>query len=235
MDLALALASFVLTILGTFMTRSGVFNSVHSFTQSDIGPTFLVFIAHHAGVLASCCWPCAGTCWWPRASIKSLVSRETAILVNNLVFVAITFTVLLGTLYPLVSEAVRGVRVSVGEPYFNKMAVPGGIAVLFLMGVGPMLPWGTPDKDALGGSSLPRRRGPGGGGGLLRASGCAASTRCSPSGSPASSPSSPCASWWRPIRVRMSERKEGLVTAWCRACPRRAGASAATSCTWASS
>jgi cytochrome c-type biogenesis protein CcmF len=61
------------------------------------------------------------------------------------VFVAITFTVLLGTLYPLISEAVRGVRVSVGEPYFNKMAVPGGIMVLFLMGVGPMLPWGSSD------------------------------------------------------------------------------------------
>jgi cytochrome c-type biogenesis protein CcmF len=82
----------------------------------------------------------------PEGQLSSVVSRETSILVNNLVFVGITFTVLLGTLYPLISEAVRGVRVSVGEPYFNKMAVPGGIAVLFLMGVGPMLPWGTPDK-----------------------------------------------------------------------------------------
>ncbi|WP_408890131.1 heme lyase CcmF/NrfE family subunit [Myxococcus faecalis] len=146
--LSLALASFVLTILGTFMTRSGIFNSVHSFTQSDIGPTFLVFL----GVLLVLCiglLAVRGPLLVPEGRMNSLVSREASILVNNLVFVAITFTVLLGTLYPLVSEAVRGVRVSVGEPYFNKMAVPGGIAVLFLMGVGPVLPWGTPDKATL--------------------------------------------------------------------------------------
>ncbi|MCP3059954.1 heme lyase CcmF/NrfE family subunit [Myxococcus sp. K38C18041901] len=146
--LSLALASFVLTILGTFMTRSGIFNSVHSFTQSDIGPTFLVFL----GVLLVVCiglLAVRGPLLVPEGRMSSLVSREASILVNNLVFVAITFTVLLGTLYPLVSEAVRGVRVSVGEPYFNKMAVPGGIAVLFLMGVGPVLPWGTPDKATL--------------------------------------------------------------------------------------
>ncbi|MBJ6763902.1 heme lyase CcmF/NrfE family subunit [Myxococcaceae bacterium JPH2] len=146
--LSLALASFVLTILGTFMTRSGIFNSVHSFTQSDIGPTFLVFIAVLLvvciGLLAA-----RGHLLIPEGRLTSLASREASILVNNLVFVAITFTVLLGTLYPLVSEAVRGIRVSVGEPYFNKMAVPGGIAVLFLMGVGPVLPWGTPDKATL--------------------------------------------------------------------------------------
>jgi cytochrome c-type biogenesis protein CcmF len=142
--LALALGSFVLTILGTFMTRSGIFNSVHSFTQSDIGPTFLVFIA----VLLFVCialLTTRGHLLVAEGNIHSVLSREMSILVNNLVFVAITFTVLLGTLYPLISEAVRGVRVSVGEPYFNKMAVPGGIMVLFLMGVGPMLPWGSAD------------------------------------------------------------------------------------------
>jgi len=138
----------VLTILGTFMTRSGIFNSVHSFTQSDIGPTFLAFIAVllfvSLALLAT-----RGHLLVAESHIKSLVSRETTILVNNLVFVAITFTVLLGTLYPLISEAVRGVRVSVGEPYFNKMAVPGGIMVLFLMGVGPMLPWGSSDPKTV--------------------------------------------------------------------------------------
>ena len=140
--ISLVLATFVLTILGTFMTRSGVFNSVHSFTQSDIGPTFLVFI----GVLLVFCLSLLttrGQLLSPEGAIRSPVSRETAILVNNLLFVAITFTVLLGTLFPLITEAVRGVRVSVGEPYFNRMAVPGGVAVLFLMGIGPMLPWGT--------------------------------------------------------------------------------------------
>jgi cytochrome c-type biogenesis protein CcmF len=146
--MSLALASFILTILGTFMTRSGIFNSVHSFTQSDIGPTFLVFIALLL-VFSIALMATRGHLLVSEGRINSLLSRETSILVNNLVFVAITFTVLLGTLYPLISEAVRGVRVSVGEPYFNKMAVPGGIAVLFLMGVGPMLPWGTPDKAAV--------------------------------------------------------------------------------------
>ncbi|WP_426751648.1 heme lyase CcmF/NrfE family subunit [Myxococcus sp. Y35] len=146
--ISLALASFVLTILGTFMTRSGIFNSVHSFTQSDIGPTFLVFL----GVLLVLCvglLAVRGHLLVPEGQLASPLSREASILVNNLVFVAITFTVLLGTLYPLISESVRGVRVSVGEPYFNKMAVPGGIAVLFLMGVGPVLPWGKPDPATL--------------------------------------------------------------------------------------
>ncbi len=146
--LSLVLGSFVLTILGTFMTRSGIFNSVHSFTQSDIGPTFLVFIA----VLMFVCIALLSTrghLLVAESDIKSMLSRETTILVNNLVFVAITFTVLLGTLYPLISEAVRGVRVSVGEPYFNKMAVPGGVMVLFLMGVGPMLPWGSADPKTV--------------------------------------------------------------------------------------
>jgi cytochrome c-type biogenesis protein CcmF len=142
--ISLALASFVLTILGTFMTRSGIFNSVHSFTQSDIGPTFLAFIALLL-VVCIALLAARGHLLVAEGQLKSLASREGSILVNNLVFVAITFTVLIGTLYPLISEAVRGVRVSVGEPYFNKMAVPGGIAVLFLMGVGPMLPWGSSD------------------------------------------------------------------------------------------
>ncbi len=146
--LSLVLSSFVLTILGTFMTRSGIFNSVHSFTQSDIGPTFLVFIAVLLFVSVTLL-AVRGPLLVAESQIKSLLSRETTILVNNLVFVAITFTVLLGTLYPLISEAVRDVKVSVGEPYFNKMAVPGGVMVLFLMGVGPMLPWGSADPKTV--------------------------------------------------------------------------------------
>lgn len=143
--ISLALASFILTILGTFMTRSGIFNSVHSFTQSDIGPAFLVFLA----ILIVACFGLLASrahLLVPEQGIDAPVSRETTILLNNLLLVAITFTVLLGTVFPLVSEAVRGVRVSVGEPYFNRMAVPGFIAVLFLMGVGPALPWGRPDR-----------------------------------------------------------------------------------------
>ncbi|MBN1204507.1 MAG: heme lyase CcmF/NrfE family subunit [Myxococcaceae bacterium] len=210
--MSLALGSFILTILGTFMTRSGIFNSVHSFTQSDIGPTFLVFIAIllvlSIGLLAT-----RGHLLVAQGQIHSVLSRETSILVNNLVFVAITFTVLLGTLYPLISEAVRGVRVSVGEPYFNKMAVPGGIAVLFLMGVGPMLPWGTPDKAAL------RRQF------IIPASvGLVVALACYVAGLRGFYPllTFGLASFATvitlrelvaPVRVRMSERKEGLLTA----------------------
>lgn len=144
--MSLSLAAFLLTMLGTFMTRSGVFNSVHSFTQSDIGPTFLVFIVI---LLVVCIALLAvrGPQLLPESQIQSALSRETSILLNNLFLVAITFTVLIGTLFPLINEAVRGTKLSVGEPYFNKMAVPGALAILFLMGVGPMLPWGKPDKE----------------------------------------------------------------------------------------
>ncbi len=145
--LALALASFWLTLLGTFMTRSGVFNSVHSFTQSAIGPTFLVFIAIvllSSVALLTLRSPLLAS----EGQIHSAVSRETAFFVNNLLFAAFTFTVLLGTLYPLITEAVRDVKVSVGEPYFNKMTLPLMIGILFLMGVGPVLPWGRPDPKA---------------------------------------------------------------------------------------
>ena len=142
--LSLALASFVLTILGTFMTRSGVFNSVHSFTQSDIGPTFLVFI----GILLLVCialLAVRGPLLVAEDHIKAPLSRETSILVNNLVFAALTFVVLVGTLHPLIAESLFDKRVSVGAPYFNRLTLPFWVAMLFLMGVGPMLPWGRAD------------------------------------------------------------------------------------------
>ncbi len=139
--LVLLLASFCLTILGTFMTRSGVFNSVHSFTQSPIGPLFFAFLAV---VLVACVLLLAfrmhvlGT----DGEFRSAVSRDAMFVVNNLLFVAFTFTVLIGTTFPLVREAVLGDKISVGEPYFNAMTVPIGVAIVFLMGIGPALPWG---------------------------------------------------------------------------------------------
>jgi cytochrome c-type biogenesis protein CcmF len=146
--LSLALATFILTILGTFMTRSGVFNSVHSFTQSDIGPTFLVFIGFLL-VVSIVLLTVRGPKLVAEGQIQSVVSRETTILLGNLLFVAITFTVLLGTTFPLITEALTAKKISVGEPYFNKMAVPLAIGILFLMGVGPALPWGKSDKATL--------------------------------------------------------------------------------------
>ena len=139
--LSLSLGSFLLTILGTFMTRSGVFNSVHSFTQSEIGPTFLVFLGLVL-LVSIVLIAIRGPLLVPEGGLGGVASRETAILINNLLFAALTFTVLLGTVFPLVREAFSGVRISVGAPYFNRMAVPLGVAILFLMGVGPSLPWG---------------------------------------------------------------------------------------------
>lgn len=136
----LVLATFLLTILGTFMTRSGVFNSVHSFTQSDIGPTFLLFLA---GLLVFSVVLLAARIGKMEAEgrIEDFKSREFFFLVQNLLFVGLTFTVLIGTIFPLIVEAVKGVQISVGEPYFNRMGVPLGVAVLFILGVGPALPW----------------------------------------------------------------------------------------------
>ena len=143
----LVAASFLLTILGTFMTRSGVFNSVHSFTQSPIGPTILGFLT--AALLFSVALLALRVdTLAPEGRLEGVPSRDGLFLLNNLLFVLLTFTVLVGTVFPLVVEALRGVRMSVGRPYFDAMAVPIGAALLFLMGVGPALPWGraTPEQ-----------------------------------------------------------------------------------------
>ncbi|GAC1343100.1 MAG: heme lyase CcmF/NrfE family subunit [Myxococcales bacterium] len=136
----LVMATYLLTILGTFMTRSGVFNSVHSFTQSPIGPTILVFLA--AALLFSVVLLTLRIDTLASdGRLEAGLSRDVVFLVQNLLFVLFTFTVLLGTVFPLVVEAARGVQMSVGRPYFDKMALPIGVALLFLMGVGPALPW----------------------------------------------------------------------------------------------
>lgn len=130
--LILVLVSFLLTILGTFLTRSGVVNSVHSFTQSAIGPLFLGFLAiclvAVVVLLALRVDRLTSQPGEPR-----LATRESAFLLNNLLLVALMFTVLIGTLFPLIAEAVRGVKVSVGEPYFNRMAVPIALGLLLLI------------------------------------------------------------------------------------------------------
>jgi cytochrome c-type biogenesis protein CcmF len=137
----LMMATYLLTILGTFMTRSGVFNSVHSFTQSAIGPTILVFLA--AALLFSVALLTLRVdTLAAEGRLETGPSRDAMFLVQNLLFVLFTFTVLLGTVFPLVVEATRGVQMSVGRPYFDRMAVPLGVALLFVMGVGPALPWG---------------------------------------------------------------------------------------------
>lgn len=141
--LSLVFATFLLTLLGTFMTRSGVFNSVHSFTQSAIGPVFLGFLAVGTAfsiLLLAFRLDALGE---GRRPLAVGASRDLAFLLNNLLFAAFTFMVLLGTIYPLLNEAVTETQISVGQPYFDRMGAPLGVAILFLMGVGPALPWGA--------------------------------------------------------------------------------------------
>ncbi|MBF94624.1 MAG: cytochrome C biogenesis protein CcmF [Myxococcales bacterium] len=152
--LTLVLISFLLTILGTFMTRSGVFNSVHSFTQSDIGPTFLTFLGV-ASVLCLILLALRMGRIEDEGSIRDLKSRESAFVLNNLLFVLFTFVVVVGTVFPLLVEAIKDQQMSVGSPYFNQFAVPSGIGILFLMGIGPALPWGRATMARLKKELLP--------------------------------------------------------------------------------
>jgi len=147
-NLSLIIATFCLTILGTFLTRSGIINSVHSFTESGIGPWLLTFLglvaATGIGLIA---W--RGDALRSPGRLDSPVSRESAFLVNNLLFAGLAFVVLLGTVYPLLAEALQGRRLSVGEPYFERMTTPIGIALLFLMAVAPALPWRVTQGEVL--------------------------------------------------------------------------------------
>lgn len=150
----LVVGTFALTILGTFLTRSGIISSVHAFTQGTIGYYFLAFIAV---VLVASAALVAGNSDRLRTEgrFDTPVSRETVFLLNNLLLTLFMFTVLVGTLFPLVAEAARGVKVSVGEPFFNRMTLPVIMALLFLMGVGPALPWRRGDLAELRVKVLP--------------------------------------------------------------------------------
>ena len=143
-NIVLVISAFSLTILGTFLTRSGTINSVHSFTQSAIGPALLGFLvlvlvgsftlfATRAHLVSSS----------PR--IESFVSREGTFLLNNLLLSVYAFVVLTGTTYPLILEAFTGVQVGVGEPFFNRLAVPLSFMLLLVMGFGPVTPWASAD------------------------------------------------------------------------------------------
>src|SRR5216684_2358306 len=139
-NVVLVLLTFALTIFGTFLTRSGVISSVHSFTQSGLGPFFigfLVFVLLVAGGLLAYRLPELRT----RATMESFLSREAAFLFNNLVLVGIAFAVFWGTVFPVLSEWVRGVKITVGPPFFNRVNAPLGLVLLFLAGVGPAIAW----------------------------------------------------------------------------------------------
>ncbi len=139
-NISLLCATFALTILGTFLTRSGVIQSVHAFSEGSLGPILLGFFAFI--VLLS-----VGLIGWrgdrlrAPGRIDSPWSREGAFLLNNVLFAAFAFIVLLGTVFPLIVEALQNRRVSVGPQYFNRMTMPVGFLLLFLMAVAPVLPW----------------------------------------------------------------------------------------------
>ena len=147
-NLSLLLATFSLTILGTFLTRSGVLNSVHAFSESDIGKYLIVFFGV---IVAVSLWLIAwrGDSLRSPGSIDSPVSREGAFLANNVLFALFAFVVLLGTVFPLVIEALQNRQIVVGEPFFDQLSKPIGIAMLAMMSIAPVLPWRKASEEVL--------------------------------------------------------------------------------------
>jgi len=147
-NLSLIIVAFSLTIFGTFLTRSGILSSIHAFSSGPVGGFFLGFlavillgsfglVAYRADLLKE------------QPELDSMVSRESAFLLNNIVLVSALFTIFLGTVFPLISEAVAGVQVSVGAPYFNSVTVPLFLLLVFLMAVGPIIAWRRASWDNL--------------------------------------------------------------------------------------
>jgi cytochrome c-type biogenesis protein CcmF len=149
-NLSLAIATFSLTVLGTFFTRSGVLQSVHAFSASTLGPLligfFFVTVALGVGLLA-----------WRGDRLRSAVgvdhplSREGLFVANNVIFVGFAIVVLLGTVFPLLYQAVNGAQVTVGTPYFASIAAPLSVVLLTLMAVAPLVSWRTADATVLWG------------------------------------------------------------------------------------
>ena len=139
-NLSLVVGAFALTTFGTFLTRGSILSSVHSFARSAVGPMYLGFLVLVLlvgfGLIAAQSWRLRS-----EGRFDSALSRETTFLGNNLVLVAVTFIVLIGTIFPLVVEAISDRQVTVGGPYFKESTVPLFLALLLLMGVGPLMPW----------------------------------------------------------------------------------------------
>src|SRR5579875_3219756 len=144
----LIFTTFLLSVLGTLLTRSGLVSSVHAFAQSSIGDWFTTFLVI---VLAVCLF----TFFKQKDHLKSenklesLVSRESSFLFNNLILLASCFTVLWGTLFPVLSEYVQGSKVTMGPPFYNRVMVPIGLGLIFLTGIGPLLAWRSTSMRAL--------------------------------------------------------------------------------------
>ena len=147
-NMVLVSATFFLCIFGTTLTRTGIVSSVHAFAQSSIGSYFFSFLA--IGI--------AGTTYLildrldylkSESQLESVVSRESSFLFNNLILLASCFAVLWGTLFPIISEAVTGEKISVDAPFYNRIQVPIGLFLLFLTGVGPLIAWRRSSAESL--------------------------------------------------------------------------------------
>ncbi|HEX9666639.1 MAG TPA: heme lyase CcmF/NrfE family subunit [Thermodesulfobacteriota bacterium] len=147
-NLSLIILTFFLAIFGTFVTRSGIISSVHSFAQSDIGPYFLGFIGFIL-IFSFAMFTLRLDDLKSDNHFDSIISRESAFIFNNLLFLGAAFTVFLGTIFPIISELVTRDKILVGPPYFNRVNVPIGLVLIFLMGVGPLISWRKASKDNL--------------------------------------------------------------------------------------
>src|SRR5437899_3235268 len=139
-NLGLIIGSWLLSIFGTFITRSGVISSVHSFTQSSVGYFFLAFLIV-AGVASFALYATRLPLLTAETQLESMVSREASFLVNNLLLIGIAFSLLRGTPSRILSELWQGTKVTVGPPFFNQVNVPLGLALLALTGIGPLIAW----------------------------------------------------------------------------------------------
>ena len=147
-NMSLVIATYLLAVFGTFLTRSGIVSSVHAFANSGLGPAFTAFLV--VATIAS-----VVLIIWRRKELQSedeldsLVSRESGFLFNNLLFLLATIAVLWGTMFPVLSEAFTGEKITVGPPWFNNIMVPLGLAILLLTGIGPLLAWRHTSVDSL--------------------------------------------------------------------------------------
>jgi len=139
-NMLMVIATFALCIFGTFLTRSGIVSSVHAFTTSTLGPLFAIFLAIILAVsLGLVAWRLPDL--RSANQLESVLSRESSFLFNNLVLVVSCFAVLWGTMFPVISEAVNGVKITVGPPFFNRVNVPIFLLLLALTGIGPLIAW----------------------------------------------------------------------------------------------
>ncbi|PYS40634.1 MAG: cytochrome C biogenesis protein, partial [Acidobacteria bacterium] len=147
-NVVLVIMAYIMAIFGTFLTRSGVVNSVHAFAQSSIGGYFAAFLII---ALSGALYLLFDRLPHLKSDnqMESMISRESSFLFNNLILLAACFAVFWGTMFPVISEAIKGVKITVGPPFFNKVNVPIAIFLMFLTGVGPLLAWRKASTNSL--------------------------------------------------------------------------------------